>query len=332
MVMVLTGATILLLLGVIVAIELLRQYRAKEKQAEIQWESFNQFVIDHGLDATQAGLLRRIHGALASQHPPDALFRIPAIYDRALDAWLGQHGGSLDASEWQSLARIRQTLRYHALPSETSLSHTRQIAEGQPVMIKLDGSDGRMKAVVLANTDANLVLLPEPAQVAVGEGAKLHLWFTRNGDGEYDFSVPLQEIATRDQGRVWVLGHTSHLHRRQLRSWVRVPVHLPARMRHVVSAEGEKSVLDALLVDLSGGGARARCRSPLPQGAGGVLEFSLGDHFIQGLRFRILRCVESAREASFSCHLCFEEIEASTQERIIRYVFEQQRKEQQLRP
>ena len=57
----------------------------------------------------------------------------------------------------------------------------------------------------------------------------------------------------------------------------------------------------------------------------GVLDFSLGEGYLEGVRFVMLRTGKTSRSGGHVCHLCFENIDVQTQERIMRYVFERQR-------
>jgi c-di-GMP-binding flagellar brake protein YcgR len=51
----------------------------------------------------------------------------------------------------------------------------------------------------------------------------------------------------------------------------------------------------------------------------------MGDTLLEGVRFVMLRTGKTSRVGGHVCHLCFENIEVQTQERIMRYVFERQR-------
>lgn len=64
---------------------------------------------------------------------------------------------------------------------------------------------------------------------------------------------------------------------------------------------------------------------PIEVESRGQLDFPLGDARLDGVRFVMLRTGRNARSGAHVCHLCFENIDVQTQERIMRYVFERQR-------
>jgi len=160
-----------------------------------------------------------------------------------------------------------------------------------------------------------------------------------DGAGKTTLLRLLAGLMKADAGAVTVLGidaaageiqfaHTDELLRQQLRMWVRVPVLIPGRMHRIIGPEGiphPSQDFEVTLLDLSGGGAMVSSTQQLEIESRGLLDFMLGDAYLEGVRFVMLRTGKTTRSGGHVCHLCFENIDVQTQERIMRYVFERQR-------
>jgi c-di-GMP-binding flagellar brake protein YcgR len=165
----------------------------------------------------------------------------------------------------------------------------------------------------------------------------------RSGDGEYLANLTI--LATRIGVNLIFLPHTRALERKQLRNWVRIDVNIPCRVTVMGKPEDWKEgaagpsgphmgmVLEGRLIDLSGGGACARFSSPIPQGHKLSLNFDLPGTSLRGIQSEVMRMtsvVRSSRE-DFEHNLKFRGMETTAQEKIVRYVFEKQRIDSQMR-
>jgi hypothetical protein len=317
------GVAVLLLLLVVVALELWRQRRELRERVEQQWRVFEGLASSRGLDETDIAFLREIHQGMDSLHSPDVLIRIPAVYDRALETWLA--GRNLSTEDWGRLERIRRLLGFKGLTGETSLSHTRQMTDGQVVRLAPEGGDEWFSARVILNHEDRMEVLPD-APVRWSTGSEVRMAFSRQGDGEYKAHVGL--IRRDPQSGTLVFGHSSKLSRQQLRMWVRVPVYLEGEMRDLVGPDGrelEQRDFSVHLLDLSGGGTMASIPVELPVECRGILDFRIGDTMVEGVRFILLRNGRPTKDGGHTCHLCWDGIEIPAQERIMRFVFERQR-------
>lgn len=321
----LVAAFLLSVLVAVVVVELLRRRREQMARSRARWDHFAALARQAGLEDEDISRMRSMHLGMDAMHAPDAMLRIPAVYDRALDAWIRSRGGTLSEREWASLDRVRSKLKFRSLSSETSLSHTRQIADHQEVRLSTEEGDWAGSGSVCTNRedrlDVQVKLLP-PAGTS-----RLRLAFSRQGDGEYKTVLSVSAIDSLHN--MLQFSHTDQVVRQQLRMWVRVPVLLPGKMRRVVAPDGMPHPLDEFdvtLLDLSGGGAMITSTQMVEVESRGVLDFQLGDTRMQGVRFVMLRSGRAPRSGSgHVCHLCFESIDIQTQERIMRYVFERQR-------
>lgn len=315
---------LLCVLCVVVVLELVRRRREQLARDRSRWDNFAILARQKGLGDLAIGRMREMHMGLDALHAPDAMLRIPAVYDRALDAWIAARGENLPEEEWRFLEKIRIRLKFKGLSAETSLSHTRQIADGQEV--RLASEDGRWSGtgVVRINLE-DMMVVHVPGNLPHGY-ERLRIAFSRQGDGEYKASTGVLGVdASAEEIR---FAHTDELLRQQLRMWVRVPVLIAGRMHKIIGPDGipfASQDFEVTLLDLSGGGAMVSSTQPLDVESRGLLDFTLGDAFLEGVRFVMLRTGKTSRAGGFVCHLCFENIEVQTQERIMRYVFERQR-------
>lgn len=317
------GIAILAILLLVVTLELWRQRRELKERVRQQWRVFEGLAGSKGLDASDIGFLKELHAGMDSLHSPDVLIRIPAVYDRALETWLGDKTPSPD--EWGRLEKIRRMLGFKGLTGETSLSHTRQMTDGQIIRIAPEGGEEWVVARVINNHEHCLEVMPE-TPVRWSAGSELRMAFSRQGDGEYKANVAF--VRKDPDSPSMVLGHSARLSRQQLRMWVRVPVFLDGTMRQLVDSDGvplDPSQFPVHLLDLSGGGTMASTPVELPVESRGILDFRLGDTVVEGVKFILLRNGKPAKDGGHTCHLCWDSIEISSQERIMRFVFERQR-------
>lgn len=319
------GVFLLLLLGALVVWELLRKRREQLAKVRKQWENFQVQAKAAGMGDADVDLMKEMYQCLDALHAPDAMLRIPASYDRALDAWLASQGGRISSAQWDHLEGIRRRLGFKGLAAEMSLSHTRQIAEAQEVRMATE--DGNLACVgkVFANRE-ELLTIALPDAVKFSAGMRIRIAFSRQGDGEYKVNLPILKVD--HAANQIVVEHSDQLTRQQLRMWVRVPVLIAGKMRKVIGPDGAPHALESFevtLLDLSGGGAMVSSSEPIEVESRGSLDFLLGDTRMEGVRFVMLRTGRNARNGGHVCHLCFENIDIQTQERIMRYVFERQR-------
>jgi hypothetical protein len=318
------AAFVLCILGAVVAIELVRRRKEQLARNRSRWDNFTILARQRGLDDPAIERMKEMHLGLDALHAPDAMLRIPAVYDRALDAWIATRGGRLSEEEWQFMEKIRVRLRFKGLSAETSLSHTRQIADGQEVRLATEDGHWSGSGVVQINReDLMVVHTTETPPRGIG---RMRIAFSRQGDGEYKTSTAI--LGVNAVGQEIRFAHTDELLRQQLRMWVRVPVLIPGKMHRIIGPEGiphPSQDFEVTLLDLSGGGAMVSSIEQLEVESRGLLDFMLGDAFLEGVRFVMLRTGKTSRSGVHVCHLCFENIDVQTQERIMRYVFERQR-------
>jgi c-di-GMP-binding flagellar brake protein YcgR len=96
---------------------------------------------------------------------------------------------------------------------------------------------------------------------------------------------------------------------------------------------GVGMVLEGRMLDLSGGGTCARFGSPIPQGFRLSVNFDLPGQSLRGVQSEVMRMASVIRgnREDFEHNLKFMNMETAAQEKIVRYVFEKQRIDSQMR-
>jgi len=322
---ILVGAVLLCGVIALVVWELFRKRRGQLAKVRKQWEHFQVQARAMGLADADVALMRQMYQCLDALHAPDAMLRIPASYDRALDAWLAARSKKITPADWEHLGSMRRRLGFKGLAAEMSLSHSRQISEMQDVRMASEDGHFACSGKVVTNQE-DLLVVESADPVTLPAGMRIRMAFSRQGDGEYKAIFQVLRI-DREANQIY-LEHTDQLTRQQLRMWVRVPVLIAGKMRRVIGPEGTPHPVqsfDVTLLDLSGGGAMVSSVEPVEVESRGVLDFQLNDTRLEGVRFVMLRTGRNSKNGGHVCHLCFESIDVQTQERIMRYVFERQR-------
>jgi PilZ domain len=338
---VLFGAFLVILMGVLVAFEVLRSGKGQREKIDIGWQYFAEMAAQKRLTPQEIEILKRIveEGAVSSA---DMVFDSSFVYEEALEAFVKANARQLDKEQTQYalLKGLRLKLGYSHLPSEIPLSSTRQLEEGMTVNLTDDEGAVRKGRIQEVREQAWAVTLETEIPPTVAVGGAVDLSLLRPGDGEYAVKLPV--TATRLGQRAIFLPHTRALERKQLRNWVRIDVNIPCRVTVMARPDGWEPaqggpsvgmVLEGRLLDLSGGGSCARFTSPIPQGHKLSLNFDLPGTSLRGVRCEVMRMtsVIRANREDFEHNLKFSDMETAFQEKIVRYVFEKQRIDSQMR-
>ena len=338
---VLFGAFLVILMGALVALEILRAGKGQREKIDIGWQYFAEMAGQKRLTQQEVEILKRIveEGGVSSA---DMVFDSSFVYEEALEAFLKANARQMDKEETQYalLRGLRLKLGYSHLPPEIPLSSTRQLEEGMTASLTDDEGTVRKGRILEVREKTWAVTLEAEIPPSVAVGGAVYLSLLRPGDGEYAVKLPV--VATRLGQRAVYLPHTRDLDRKQLRNWVRIDVNIPCRVTVMSRPEGWEPpqggpavgmVLEGRLLDLSGGGTCARFSSPIPQGCKLSLNFDLPGTSLRGVRCEVMRMtsVLKANREDFEHNLKFTEMETAFQEKIVRYVFEKQRIDSQMR-
>jgi c-di-GMP-binding flagellar brake protein YcgR len=340
----LAGFSLISIMAIIVAWEILRSDKGQREKIDIGWQYFAEMATQKRITPQETDLLRRMveSGGVSSA---DMVFDSSFIYEDAVESFLKFNSAKLDKDETQyALMRgLRVKLGYSQLPSEIPINSTRQLEVGMPVT--LTDSEGQVRKGRISEVQEKqwMVILESELPPTITKGAMIEISILRSGDGEYLANLTI--LATRIGVNLIFLPHTRALERKQLRNWVRIDVNIPCRVTVMGKPEDWKEgapgpsgphmgmVLEGRLIDLSGGGACARFSSPIPQGHKLSLNFDLPGTSLRGIQSEVMRMtsvVRSSRE-DFEHNLKFRGMETTAQEKIVRYVFEKQRIDSQMR-
>jgi PilZ domain-containing protein len=335
------GFSIVALMAFFVVFEIVRSDSKQREKIDIGWQYFAEMAGLKRLTPQETDILRRIveQGNVSSA---DMVFDSSFIYEDALEAFLKDNARQLDRDETQYalLRGLRLKMGYSHLPSEVPINSTRQLEEGMPVSLT-DGEGSLRKGRIHEVKEKSWTVALDaeiPPTVAVGAAVELSL--LRSGDGEYGVRLPV--MATRLGQRQIHLPHTRALDRKQLRNWVRIDVNIPCRVTVMARCEGWQKadggpgvgmVLEGRMLDLSGGGSCARFSSPIPQGYKLSLNFDLPGTSLRGVQTEVMRMVSviKGNREDFEHNLKFMVMETTAQEKVVRYVFEKQRIDSQMR-
>ncbi len=238
-------------------------------------------------------------------------------------------------AEGELLGGIRRKLGYNVLPLEHPLISTRNIAVGQTG--SLVGGEGLVplvpRAVVVGNDEFTIKIqydLDRDDSYHQFPTNELRFAFSRRNDGSY--TVPLT-VAEYDDTGVLAAFHTLEVTRNQLRQFARIEVSLPVRFQLVSTVAPERSEVkigqsvEARMLDLSGGGLSFACAVLLRPGDGVALTFSIPSGGFNSIAARVLRVAlqESKGQTLYSHHLEFPDLDPTSRELIVGYVFQRQR-------
>ena len=335
------GFSIVALMALFVVFEIMRSDSRQREKIDIGWQYFAEMAGLKRLTPQETDILRRIveQGNVSSA---DMVFDSSFIYEDALEAFLKDNVRQLDRDETQYalLRGLRLKMGYSHLPSEVPINSTRQLEEGMPVSL-IDGEGSVRKGRIHEVKEKSwIVALDAEIPPTVAVGAAVDLSLLRSGDGEYVVRLPI--TATRLGQRQIHLPHTRVLDRKQLRNWVRIDVNIPCRVTVMARVEGWQKadggpavgmVLEGRMLDLSGGGSCARFSSPIPQGYKLSLNFDLPGTSLRGVQTEVMRMVSviKGNREDFEHNLKFMTMETTAQEKVVRYVFEKQRIDSQMR-
>lgn len=335
------GVVLVVLMAIVVVYEILRTDSKQREKVDIGWQYFGEMAAQKRLTTQETEILKRIveEGGVSSA---DMVFDSSFIYEDALEEFIKANHKSLekDQTQYALLRGLRLKLGYSMLPSEVPLSSTRQLEEGMQAGLRDDEGTVHKGRVAEVRENAWAVILDEDIPPMLAAGAAVDVNVLRAGDGEYNLRVGVS--ATRLARRLLYLPHSRNLDRKQLRNWVRIDVNIPCRVTVMArSADwvegsggpGVGMVLEGRMLDLSGGGTCARFSSPIPQNYRLSLNFDLPGSSLRGVQCEVMRMtpvIKGTRE-DFEHNLKFTGMETAAQEKIVRYVFEKQRIDSQMR-
>lgn len=331
------GLVIIILLTIVVAWEIYRVNSERQERLELSWLNYNEKAKSSNLSDDEDRLLRKIIMA-GDEARADAHFDNATIYEKSLEAFLAsidkKKGGSIP---WTLLHEVRKKLGFHQLPMELRLTSTRQLHGGiKPSFINKKTGQKFTGKIIEVSEDAWALQMLDDNMTWMQAGQSLPITFIRSGDAEYELEVIVQSVIHD----VVYLPHTSDLTRKQLRNWVRIDVNLPCKVQvEKLPADtpagnpSKGSSHSGRITDISGGGVCLRLPSSIPAGSVVLLSFDLPHSPMRNVRADILSysTQDSGERAQYIHRTKFQDLDTGLQERIVRFVFEKNRVDNQLR-
>jgi uncharacterized protein YndB with AHSA1/START domain len=246
---------------------------------------FHQLLAERGVAPEDV----RFAAALAARAAVQPLLMVTHldVFERATALALapGAAGGDEAAPR---IGRLRHALGYDRLPAHTPLLSTRELAPGTAL-------DVAAQPGTIAEVDESGFTVEVRAPPSVPSGRQVSLSLVHAREARYALGCRLAG-AHPQPGGGWRLRfeHDEHPARQQQREYARVAIGGALTLRPVAQWQPGHQALSgevqARLVDLSGGGALATSRSPLPVGALLLASFAVNGAAFDGLRTVVLAC------------------------------------------
>ncbi len=192
--------------------------------------------------------------------------------------------------------QLRQALGFDRLPPHAPLLTTRELRPGTALVAERGALAGQVVEV-----DESSFELELPRGLLAPPGEVVELSLDHAHEARYRLRCPLIGSAgAPDASAVRLrLGHDEAPLRVQRRAFARVTLREPFDLHPLaalVPHGGAPEGWSGLLVDVSGGGALAESRGPLPVGLLGRLSFAVGEARFEGLRAVVLASSRAGEE------------------------------------
>ncbi len=329
----------LLVAGFFIFVHIWRQRREREYSLELSQDYFDEYVQKYKLTDTEVDMLRQLL-TYENVRQQQTIFQSIYLFERCVQAHietLRKPGGFSEYAQQDrdSISSVRKKIGFGYVPLEHPLVSTRNIEVG--VRGSLFHSESKAKlldnVMVANNTELSLMFKyddDEQEEVYLSAGDMLRFTFFRKNDGIYD--IPVAVIAKGDDANIEV-AHTLKFKRSQRRKYVRLEKMLSLRVRLIKTIDPDKSevkvgtAFDCRGADIGGGGLSFLFEKSLRTGDIVSLSFKLGEKTYTGIRGKIVRISlqEGKTTTIIRHHVKFVKIEPRVQERIIKFIFQQQR-------
>jgi hypothetical protein len=272
---------------------------------------FHQLLAARGLAPADVRFAADL-AARAAVEPLQLVTRLD-VFERATAQALAPGAADADAAA-APIRRLRHALGYDRLPAHTPLLSTRELPPGTAL-------DVASQHGTIAEVDEAGFTVEVREPPALPAGRQVALTLTHAREARYALGCRLGSVHPQPGGG-WHLRfeHDEHPARQQQREYVRVPIDAPVTLRPVTrwqpglpSLAGE---VQARLLDLSGGGAQATSRVPLPVGALLHAGLEVGGTRFDGLRAVVLSC-EAGDGGLHRLHLEFTGRPGAERERLV---------------
>ncbi|MCX7726754.1 MAG: PilZ domain-containing protein [Chitinispirillaceae bacterium] len=335
----------ILLIALLILIYLFFQLKTKKEQVDTSKNLFEDYCEKADLLPIEKKVLEQLLSHETVQYP-HTIFQSASLFERCVDAevkLLILTKGSVDAIEDEErlLSSLRKKLGYGYLPLEHPLISSRNIETGQIVSI-FEPTTGRLlihRAVISQKKETFFRLQynadKEENIINFLPGQTLRIAFARRGDGVYGIDTEICRIPSPSSLDCL---HTLEFKRNQMRHYVRMEVSLPIKVT-IVKVNKEKPSekitenISAKIADISGGGLSFIYDKPLTAGEIVTMSFSLPTEKFNNIKGKILRVSvqEGKTETKYRHHVQYLSMEQCDRDKIVKFIFEKQRQQNQMR-
>lgn len=291
-----------------------------------------------GLSSRESELLFAI-ARNAQVEPPETIVESIALFEKAVHAEIEsikrQYAKDLlDNPSGLALYAIRKKLGFDKNPPQSPLLSSRMIELGQECALHEKDKPAPLigkvivsfRSEIIVRISFNAALMPKERRIVQGE--VMHLVLPRK-DGLYSFAVTAFSVSNSSID----FFHTMEFTRRQIRQYVRIPIDSMIRVvsdRPVQVTAGGKKMQSFLgrMVDISGGGICFMAPELIEKGGLVFIEFRLGSIEFRGIKATIVNSYKASDlppNMPYRYHIQFFAIDTNTREKIIKFIFEQQR-------
>lgn len=291
------------------------------------------------LDKKQQLLMRKLAAHHPFDAPPSELFSSAAYFERCMDSAVklllltNVDDGAIQAAETE-LNALRIKAGFHQIPHTQPIFSSRAIGKDQKIdMYRQEDSVIVCKdATVIEQHETYLRLQCQPDTVlktGLISGDPVRLVFSRSHDAVYEIET---EVYRSDSDGCIDCLHSLRLRRTQLREFVRMElktaVNITLLGQQKMLTQRTRPVNMCELADVSGGGLSFLSTNAFRKGDHLSISFNLGEEKLQGLTGKLLRISELDECASvkFRNHVQFYRIEDTQRDKIVRFIFDRQRK------
>lgn len=322
--------TALTLVALAVFNEIRKSTQREKQRAQISWDAFNESSKAKGLTHGESQLLIQVLQKTKYGNA-EQILESPQAFENAVEMYYKLNRGTKNIAntELDLIRSLRGKLGFFPLPVETPYLSTRQFSPSMSILVELldKGSVVRSK-VAFVDEHKWAVVNNFDRGIKVQKENRMRLIITRGGDAEYTMECEVFDVK---DGEI-IITHTRRLHRKQLRSWVRIDVSIPVVARLLSTPNNDKIenvALNGRITDLSGGGLAMILPQQFVLGSVVSVSFTMGSQNIQEFQSEVVRVatIGDAADSKYSHSISFTDERKEIQEKIVRYVFEKQRQD-----
>lgn len=314
-----------LVLLLLILLEMKRQYQRREKEVMFGSDIFDEKIKAFAFLPEEIDTLKKLASTSKFENK-DAVLNSSLLFEMAVTEFYKYHNlHNVSDRTMAVVDRLRHKLDYTAQNPLSQVFSTRQFCKGDRIDLVLKNGTVFKHSKILEKNERDWSVLYDegngPGQSLVGEDVLVR--WTRPDDAVY--SVSLEVLAFREHA--FLLPHSTELDKSQSRRWIRMTVNFPVK---VVFDDG--STCGGMLYNMSAAGFLIGLPVLCVSGKEMNIEFELPSFGLQNVKIEILRNFGKKNEnfpEYYSMAASFTGAFGWTQERILQYIFECNKREKE---